>query len=93
MFGERYEEFAALWCVRNEGGQERSGETRWQRAACGASTLQYRPDITRRAQADSFAAWLVGHTPQRLSGGMGRSFRAQTNWGWNIEVPHPCHNR
>ena len=26
MFGERYEEFVALWCVRNEDGQERSDE-------------------------------------------------------------------
>lgn len=57
---------------------------------CGASTLQHRLDITRRAQANAFAAWLLGPAPQRSSGGTGRFFRARTSWCWNIEVPQPA---
>ncbi|WP_420492427.1 transposase-like zinc-binding domain-containing protein [Buchananella felis] len=74
--------------VRN--GQTSTGKTRWRCKTCGASSVQHRPDITKRAQAEAFAAWLLGPVPQYSTGGTGRSFRAQTAWCWNIEIPQPA---
>ena len=71
-------------------GQTSAGKTRWRCKTCGASSVQHRPDITRRAQAEAFAAWLLGPVPQHSTGGTGRSFRAQTAWCWNIEIPQPA---
>lgn len=71
-------------------GTTSAGRTRWRCTHCGASTTQQRPDITRRAQVAAFHTWLLSTAPQTTAGGTGRSFRAATNWCWNIPVPQPA---
>lgn len=70
-------------------GTTSAGRTRWRCKACGASTVQRRGDVTRRAELDRFVGWVLSSAPQRSLGGTGRSFRASTAWCWNIEVIQP----
>lgn len=70
-------------------GRTSAGRTRWRCRACGASSVQRRGDVTRRAQLDRFIDWVLGSASQRSLGGTGRSFRASTAWCWNIEIPQP----
>ncbi|MGW0018563.1 IS1249 family transposase [Rhodococcus sp. NPDC003382] len=70
-------------------GTTTAGRTRWRCKTCGASTTQSRPDITRKAQLNAFRAWLLdGHTPTQVASSA-RTFRRDTSWCWNIEIPPP----
>ena len=70
-------------------GKTSSGRTRWRCRACGASTTQQRGDVTARAQLRDFHAWLLSSSPRTLHSQTHRSFRRNTSWCWDIEVPQP----
>lgn len=71
-------------------GVTSAGRTRWRCKACGSSTTQQRPDISRRADLAAFTGWLLGkHSQAEYGGGTGRSFRAKIAWCWDIGVPQP----
>ncbi|MGW0018034.1 IS1249 family transposase [Rhodococcus sp. NPDC003382] len=70
-------------------GTTTAGRTRWRCPTCGASTTRSRPDITRKAQLHAFRAWLLdGRAPSQVASSA-RTFRRDTAWCWNIEVPPP----
>ncbi|MBE1877501.1 IS1249 family transposase [Myceligenerans pegani] len=72
------------WLKRN--GRTSSGKIRWRCTSCGSSSSRSRPDVTRRAQAETFVAWLTGPASQReVGGGSGRTFRDRHAWCWRIE--------
>ena len=71
-------------------GTTSAGRTRWRCKSCGASATRSRPDITRKAELDKFLAWLLqGRAPTDLSSSA-RTFRRETRWCWNIQVPLPA---
>lgn len=56
------------------------GRTRWRCTSCGASSTKPRPDVSRRAELDSFLAWLLGPLGQAAaSGSSARTFRLSGN--------------
>lgn len=70
-------------------GTTSAGRTRWRCRTCGASSTQSRPDITRKAELDAFLGWLRdGRRPTEVASSA-RTFRRQSAWCWNIEVPPP----
>lgn len=71
-------------------GMTSAGRTRWRCKACGASSTQSRPDITRKAQLDRFLAWLLDARPPAEVASSARTFRRQTAWCWNIPMPPPA---
>lgn len=70
-------------------GTTSAGRNRWRCKACGASTTQSRPDITRKAQLDAFLAWLLESRRPGEIASSARTFRRDTAWCWNIAVPPP----
>lgn len=71
-------------------GTTSAGRTRWRCKTCGASTTRYRPDITRKAELDKFLTWLLDDRPPADLASSARTFRRETAWCWNIEVPPPA---
>ena len=52
--------------------------------------MRQRPDVTRRAQLDTFVGWLSGSRTQAdLGGGTGRTFRRDHAWCWNVDPQIP----
>jgi hypothetical protein len=70
-------------------GKTSAGRTRWRCRSCGSSTVQDRPDISRRAELEWFHAWLLKGERPPASAGSDRTLRRRLSWCWRIEVPPP----
>ena len=70
-------------------GVTSSGRIRWRCTQCGASTIQYRLDITHKAVLTKFLDYLMGKQSQSQINPIitDRSFRTRIAWCWNIR---PC---
>jgi hypothetical protein len=66
-------------------GTTTAGTTRWRCTTCGASSTKRRPDLARRAEFDTFLAWLLGPIGQAEAASSARTFRRRTAWCWLVE--------
>lgn len=70
-------------------GTTSAGRTRWRCKFCGASGVQARHDVTRKAEFDVFFNWVTGTTRQGTSQMSERTFRRRVAWCWTID-PRPA---
>ncbi len=71
-------------------GRSAAGSQRWKCTSCRAGTTFKRPDNSRDAQINQFAAWLLSTRPQtQITVSSARSFRRNTAWCWQIR-PRIC---
>ena len=65
-------------------GKTSAGRTRWRCKNCGASSTVSRPDITAKAQFESFHQWATGKLSVKETGTARSTFFRNTNWCWNL---------
>lgn len=65
-------------------GSTSAGRTRWRCKSCGASSIQSRVDVTRKAEFTAFLSWITGKQRQGAHAGSERTFRRRSAWCWNV---------
>lgn|GEM_PF-2709638 len=71
-------------------GKTRKGVTRYRCTHCGASHCQTRPDITRKAQPDKFAQWIIGKLSiSEVTSQSRMTWSRQNDWCWRVEPRIP----
>lgn len=71
-------------------GKTRKGVTRYRCTRCGASYCQTRPDITRKAQLDKFAQWIIGKLSiSEVTSQSRMTWSRQNDWCWRVEPRIP----
>ena len=71
-------------------GKTRKGVTRYRCTHCGASHCQTRPHITRKAQPDKFAQWIIGKLSiSEVTSQSRMTWSRQNDWCWRVEPRIP----